>query len=77
MPLFSLCVRDRSGRVLNDTNFEAADVYRALAHANTELASAYLEHDGGFDVKGHIDVREQCGTTVARLVCAEAIAGMH
>jgi hypothetical protein len=63
--------------VLNDTSIEAADVYRALARANTELQTAYRDHGGGIDEKGHIDVRESGGATVARLVCAEAIAGMH
>jgi hypothetical protein len=77
MPLFSLCVHDRSGRVTANTRIEADDVYRALAQANTDLQSAYRRHGGGIDERGHIDVREPGGTTVARLVCAEAIAGMH
>ncbi|HEU0045907.1 hypothetical protein [Sphingomonas sp.] len=76
MPLFSLCIRDRAGEALNHTSIEAANVYEALAYANTRLRDAFEDERSGIDAKGHIDVRVPEGETVARLVCAEAMIGM-
>lgn len=76
MQRFSLCFHDRAGRVLTKTAFEAADVYRALAHANTKLQSALRQRRGHVDERGRVDVREPDGAVVARISCADMIIGM-
>ncbi|HEX8484399.1 DUF6894 family protein [Sphingomonas sp.] len=77
MTQFLLRTCDRAGRILHDRSVEAGDVYAALAHAHRSLRKmVHGAGDGRVDPQGCIDVTDRNGCTVARLVCAEAIATM-
>jgi hypothetical protein len=77
MTLFLLQTFDRAGRILHDKPFEADDVYDALAHANRSLCKMVSGADRRrVDPNGHIDVADRNGRSVARVMCAEAIASI-
>lgn len=75
MTMFFLRTCDRAGQVLSNRCVEARDVYGALARANQHLQAFVLgSGQQRVDPLGRIDVADRNGHTVARLVCAEAIA---
>ena len=75
MAHFSMRCCDRSGAVLDSRQIEAADVYGALAEVNRHLTREW-GRDALIDPHGRIDVATPCGSTVARVICAEAAAGL-
>ncbi|WP_414713835.1 DUF6894 family protein [Sphingomonas sp.] len=77
MNLFHLHTLDRGGRILHRRPVEAADVYRALAHANRSLCRMMEDAAPRFvDPDGRIEVADCEGRILARVMCAEAIATM-
>jgi hypothetical protein len=76
MTLYLLKTCDRNGHVLHHKRVTAPDAFAALASANRRLRVMIRVGMLAMDPKGRIDVTDQRGHTVARLVCAEAIAAM-
>ena len=76
MTEYSLRTCDRAGRVLHNKRVVAADVHWALARANRRLRMMIRAGVVLMDPKRRIDVTDGHGHTVARLMCAEAIAAM-
>jgi hypothetical protein len=77
MTQFFLRTCDRAGHVLNDSCVHAGDVYAALALANRRLGDILRRGDASLlGSVSRIDVTDNEGHTVARLMRSEAIAGM-
>ncbi|HEX8413303.1 MAG TPA: hypothetical protein VF637_05385 [Sphingomicrobium sp.] len=66
---------DNAGQVVEDCRVDVGDVDTALAIANRRFGLLMDRSDIRLrDSIGRIDVADREGTTVARLICAEAIA---
>ena len=75
MILYHLQTCDRAGLVLEDRCIEAWNVFGALAIANGCVREEMIGAEPiRIDPQGRIDVHDGAGNTVARLICAEAIA---
>jgi hypothetical protein len=75
MTIFVLNTCDRAGRIMHNQRVVARDTFAALACANRRLRKM-VHAKVLLDPQGRIDVTDGRGHTVARLVCAEAIAAM-
>ncbi|HEX8554889.1 MAG TPA: hypothetical protein VF695_09295 [Sphingomonas sp.] len=71
MTLFFLRTCDAGGHVLHNSCIEATDRYGALAQAN--LTMGELIESGRRAVRGHIDIADGLGRTVARLRCDDMV----
>ena len=77
MTLFSLQSLDGTGHITADQSIEVRDVYAALARANVHLHElAYATGGLAAELPTRIDIADQDGRTVARLLRSEAMLAM-
>jgi hypothetical protein len=75
MTHFFIRTCDHAGQILQDSRVDAGDVDTALAMANRRFGLLMSRRDIRLsETIGRIDVADREGHTVARLICAEAIA---
>lgn len=76
MALYSLNLHMKSGVRQTIGTRELPDVQAALAEAHASLRSLKVRDRLGIDPKGRIDIDNEAGQTVARVLLSEAFARM-
>ena len=73
MPMFMLRFRDRKNIVVLDSSTECRSASDALSEACGALRSLVNKNRGLIDPNGRLDVEDQRGRIVARLLLAEEL----
>ncbi|MDB5694769.1 MAG: hypothetical protein JWN21_312 [Sphingomonas bacterium] len=77
MTLFSLQSLDGTGRITSDQAIEVRDVYAALVRANYHMQELAHAPDAiASELPSRIDIADQDGQTVARLLRSEIMLTM-
>jgi hypothetical protein len=77
MPTYSMNVCARDGLILQTNSVSVKDAESALIEANRLFCRLASRSSDILDLQGRIDVTDDEGRTVARLIMTESIAAMR